>query len=107
MARFTVVELMEVILSVRELIDKQEPNLPIFAAHSAADKTTPIKGVKALLAINKGDSTLFEIGEEYDLCHGDLVLDQAQYLEVKYDLPPQQIDKHCKPLWPIHNIVKW
>ncbi|WP_158971020.1 carboxylesterase [Paraglaciecola sp. L3A3] len=84
-ARFAVVELMEVILSTRKLIEKKPFNLAIFAAHSTYDFTTPIKGIKNILAKNQGVSILYGIDKKFNVCHGNLVLDQAQYQEVNYN----------------------
>ena len=85
-ARFAAFELTEVIFSVRELIEQGAPlNFPIFAAHSLADKTTPITGVKNLMAANKGNNTLFELSEELKVCHADVVINQEQISEINYD----------------------
>jgi pimeloyl-ACP methyl ester carboxylesterase len=85
-ARFTAFELTEVIFSVRDLIEEGAPlNLPIFAAHSMADKTTPIVGVKNLMAANEGPNTLFEIALNEDVCHADLVISEEQLSEMQYD----------------------
>ncbi|WP_339722700.1 alpha/beta fold hydrolase [uncultured Paraglaciecola sp.] len=85
-ARFSAFELTEVIFSVRELIAQGAPlNLPIFAAHSMADITTPIAGVKSLMAVNTGPNRLFEIPKELDVCHADLVIDQEQLSDMKFN----------------------
>jgi pimeloyl-ACP methyl ester carboxylesterase len=85
-ARFSAFELTEVIFSVRELIAQGAPlNLPIFAAHSMADITTPIIGVKNLMVVNKGPNTLFEIPKELDVCHADMVINQEQLSEMNFD----------------------
>jgi pimeloyl-ACP methyl ester carboxylesterase len=85
-ARFSAFELIEVIFSVRELLEQgKELNLPIFAAHSAADVTTPISGVKDLMAANKGANALFEMAKADDVCHADVVISEAQLLEMQYD----------------------
>jgi len=85
-ARFSVFELTEVIFSVRKLIEQGAPlNLPIFAAHSMADITTPIIGVKNLITVNKGPSTLFEISKDVDVCHADVVINGEQLSDMQYD----------------------
>jgi len=85
-ARFSGFELTEVIFSVRDLIQQGATlNLPIFVAHSMADVTTPIVGVKNLMAVNKGPNTLFEISQELDVCHADVVVNQKQLSDMKYD----------------------
>jgi hypothetical protein len=85
-ARFSAFELTEVIFSVRELIEQGASiNLPIFAAHSMADATTPIIGVKNLMGENKGANTLFEISQEADVCHADLVINENQLSDMNYN----------------------
>ncbi|MFQ3189516.1 MAG: pimeloyl-ACP methyl ester carboxylesterase [Paraglaciecola sp.] len=85
-ARFSAFELTEVIFSVRELIDQGVTlNLPIFAAHSMSDTTTPIIGVKNLMAVNKGPNILFEIPLDEDVCHADLVINEEQLSEMQYN----------------------
>jgi pimeloyl-ACP methyl ester carboxylesterase len=85
-ARFSAFELTEVIFSVRDLIVQGATlNLPIFVAHSMADVTTPIVGVENLMAVNKGPNTLFEISQKVDVCHGDVVINQAQLSDMQYD----------------------
>ncbi|WP_299072058.1 alpha/beta fold hydrolase [uncultured Paraglaciecola sp.] len=85
-ASFSAIELTEVIFSVRELIEQGAPlNLPIFSAHSAADVTTPIQGVKDLMAANKGVNRLFEIPLDVDVCHADVVVNQKQVSEMQFD----------------------
>ena len=85
-ARFSAFELTEIIFSVRDLIDKGATlSLPIFAAHSMSDITTPIAGVKNLIAVNKGPNTLFEIPLELDVCHADVVINNKQLSEMQYD----------------------
>lgn len=85
-SRASAFELIEVIFSVRELIEQGNiPNLPIFSAHSLADKTTPIIGVKNLMQANKGSNTLFEVSTALDVCHADLVISENQLVEMQYD----------------------
>jgi pimeloyl-ACP methyl ester carboxylesterase len=85
-ARFSAFELTEVIFSVRGLIEQGATlNLPIFVAHSMADITTLIIGVKNLMAVNKGSNTLFEISLDEDVCHADVVINEEQLSEMQYD----------------------
>ena len=85
-ARFSAFELTEVIFSVRDLIEKGAPlNLPIFAAHSMADTTTLIIGVKNLIAVNSGPNTLFEISLDADVCHADVVINEEQLSDMQFD----------------------
>lgn len=84
-ARFAAFELAEIIFSIRELIQQNRgPNLPIFVAHSVVDKTIPISGVKNLMESNEGPNVFFEISKEHDVCHADLVINQAQFAEIEY-----------------------
>jgi len=86
-ARFSALELAEVIFSVRELIENGAAlNLPIFAGHSMADKTTPIVGVKNLMAVNLGTNILFELSKEMDVCHADVVVNNEQVSDMKFDV---------------------
>jgi pimeloyl-ACP methyl ester carboxylesterase len=85
-ARFSAFELTEVIFSVRDLIEQGAPlNLPIFVAHSLADATIPITGVKNLMSVNKGPNTFFEISLDADVCHADVVINEEQLSEMQYD----------------------
>jgi pimeloyl-ACP methyl ester carboxylesterase len=85
-ARFSAFELTEVIFSVRDLIEQGAPlNLPIFVAHSLADATIPITGVKNLMSVNEGPNTFFEISLDADVCHADVVINEEQLSEMQYD----------------------
>ena len=85
-ARFAAFELTEVIFSVRGLIEQDATlNLPLFVAHSIADATIPIIGVKNLMLVNKGPNTFFEISKDDDVCHADLVVSDEQLRDMKYD----------------------
>lgn len=85
-ARFSAFELTEVIFSVRKLIEQGATlNLPIFVAHSMADITTPIVGVRNLMALNQGPNTRFEISQDIDVCHADLVINEEQLSDMQYD----------------------
>jgi pimeloyl-ACP methyl ester carboxylesterase len=85
-ARFSAFELIEVIFSVRELVEQGVTlNLPIFVAHSMADTTTPIIGVKNLLAVNKGPNSLFEISKDLDVCHADVMVNEVQVFDMHYN----------------------
>lgn len=115
-ARFSVFELTEVIFSVREFIAQGATlNLPIFAAHSMADMTTPIIGVKNLMAVNTGPNTLFAIPKEVDVCHADVVINQEQLSKMNFDasmleeiLPcnvPQANPKHGEMLDSLNKFL--
>ncbi|MCW8107054.1 alpha/beta fold hydrolase [Alteromonas ponticola] len=69
-------QLMSIIQDIRKRLENgQQIEVPVFAAHSQADLTTPLHGVEDLLDHVKGRHTLFLVAEEYDLCHADLPLD--------------------------------
>jgi esterase/lipase len=94
-ARFAAGELMEVITSVRELIDQKKPNLSIFSAHSEADTTIPIGGVKNLLADNIGESELFTLDKQLNVCHADVVINQEQAQAMIADTSATDISVDC------------
>jgi alpha-beta hydrolase superfamily lysophospholipase len=94
-ARFAAMELMEIITSVRELIQQNKPNIAIFAAHSEADTTIPITGVKHLLTANLGESTSFFIDETVEVCHADWVINQAQAQAMNEDTSATDIGLGC------------
>jgi pimeloyl-ACP methyl ester carboxylesterase len=116
-ARFSAFELTEVIFSIRDLIKQgAEFNLPLFVAHSVADKTIPIIGVKNLMAVNKGHNTFFEISLDADVCHADVVINEEQLSEMQYDaslleeiLPcdvPKANPKHAEMLDSLSQFLK-
>lgn len=85
-SRFAAFELIEVIFSVRQLLaEKGGFDLPVFSAHSEADVTTLISGVKSLMDKNRGSNTFFAIPQEVDVCHADLVINDQQLLDMQFD----------------------
>lgn len=85
-ASFAALELAEVIFSIRDLIEQGAPlNLPLFVAHSEADATIPIIGVKNLMESNKGPTTFFELTQDIDVCHADVVINDAQLVDMQFD----------------------
>ncbi len=84
-SRFAALELLEVIFSVRHLLEQSPLNHPIFAAHSEADNTTLISGVKNLMQHNQGANVLFVNPKEVDVCHADVVISEAQLQVMNYD----------------------
>ena len=85
-AAYSAMQLTDVIFDVRELLDQKGGiDIPIFSAHSAADATTPITGVRNLIAVNKNKSILFEIPLELDVCHANVVVSQTQLIEMNFD----------------------
>lgn len=84
---FAALQLVDVIMSVRELIAQQKTlNMPIFVAHSDADQTTLIQGVKDLMAYNQGQNRFFEIPKSEGVCHADLVVSAEQLQAMHYDM---------------------
>lgn len=85
-ARHSAFMLTDIIFDVREKIEQgKKPNLPIFSAHSEADVTTLISGVKGLLEMNQGLSMPFFIEQDVDVCHADLVVSDAQLIDMNFD----------------------
>lgn len=84
---YAALQLVDVISSVRDLIEQKAPlNLPIFVAHSQADVTTQIQGVKDLMAYNQGKNSFFEIPQSDNVCHADLVVSATQLRDMHYDM---------------------
>mgnify|MGYP000088382097 FL=1 len=115
-ARYSAFQLTDVIFSVRDLIEQQKPlDIALFAAHSEADNTTPISGVKDLIAYNKGKSILFSIDNDLDVCHADLVVNNEQIQQMDFDesqvteiLPcsvPKANPKHQKMLGALQAFI--
>ncbi|GGW94308.1 alpha/beta hydrolase [Alteromonas halophila] len=74
-ASYAGLELMDVIEQIRTRLEEgRRISVPVYAAHSADDKTTPIEGVENLLAHSEGPDTFFVIDKSYSLCHADLVV---------------------------------
>ncbi len=86
-ARYAALKLIDVIFDIRQRFDDgMVPNLPIFSAHSMADKTTPWSGIEMLLDINQGPHATFILSEELEVCHADIVVNQRQIDEMQYDV---------------------
>ena len=95
-AGFAGLELMDIIAHIRErLEDGQEIQVPVFVAHSQADNTTPVHGVKDLLSYASGNNTLFEIDEGYDLCHADLPLNRKLVADMHFDKSQVNVQERC------------
>ncbi|WP_100643078.1 alpha/beta hydrolase [Alteromonas facilis] len=92
---FAALELMQVIRQVRELMVIKAPNIATFAAHSAADVTTPMSGLTDFLQRNKAENTTFIVDERYNLCHGDLLLDAEQIRAINFSAPVDEIVDFC------------
>lgn len=93
---FAAFQLVDVIMSVRELIeDKRTLNLPIFVAHSQADATTLIRGVKELMTYNQGSNQFFDIPQNNNVCHADLVINAKQLVDMHYDMRGIEETESC------------
>ena len=115
-AKFSALELLEVIFSVRTLLEQGNGlNVPIFSAHSAADTITPISGIKHLMDANQGTNTLFEASKDLDVCHADLVISDTQLVEMKFNaskleeiMPcdvPKANPKHAEMIQSLLNFI--
>ncbi|RDV29055.1 alpha/beta fold hydrolase [Alteromonas aestuariivivens] len=85
-AGFAGLELMDVINQIRDQLEAgKRIEVPLFAAHSQADRTTPIHGIEGLLEFTRGSNTVFIIDESYNLCHADLVVSEAMIRAMQFD----------------------
>ena len=85
-AGFAGLELMDIIDDIRDQLEAgKKLDVPLFAAHSQADNTTPISGVENLMAHAEGDNTFFVIDESYQLCHTDLVVNSSLLMEMRFN----------------------
>ena len=101
-AGFAGLELMDIIDSIRARLEEGKTvSVPVFAAHSAADETTPIKGVRSLLEQAEGENTFFVIDERFDLCHADLVVSAKLLSDMHFD--KSRADKNDKCAIPKDN----
>jgi esterase/lipase len=87
---YSALVLMDVINDIRDKLAIYSENqktltTPIFAAHSAADKTTLIEGVENLMENVDGEHSLFKIDESYDVCHADLPISSVQIVAMKFN----------------------
>ena len=95
-AGFAGLELMDIIDSIRTRLDTgQKIKVPLFVAHSQADGTTPISGVKSLLSHSEATNTFFEIDEEYDLCHADLPLNTRLVVDMYFKTEMVNANERC------------
>ena len=68
-----------------EKLEEKTVRLPIFAAHSLADKVTLFEGIEETTSAIEGEHTIFKIDEEFDLCHADLPISSAQLIGLDFD----------------------
>jgi hypothetical protein len=55
-----------------------------------------IRGVRDLLAYNQGQSELFEIDAQYQVCHANVVINDAQLLAMQYDMNAAKDKEGCE-----------
>ena len=85
-AGFAGLELMDIINQVRDQFEQgKQIEVPLFAAHSQADATTPIHGVESVMENSRGPNTFFVIDKSYDLCHADLVVNTPLLHQMKFN----------------------
>lgn len=95
-ARHSAFMLMDIIFDVREKMENgKTPNIAIFSAHSEADVTTPIRGVKSLLKVNQGQNFPFFIAKSFDVCHADVVVNQRQIEDINFDASQVDVSEPC------------
>ncbi|WP_051275686.1 alpha/beta hydrolase [Aestuariibacter salexigens] len=88
--------LMDVIFDIREQLEQGKSlSMPIFAAHSEADTTTPVDGVKALLAHGTADNTSFIVAEALDVCHADVVVSAPMLVSMQFDKSQVEDPEPC------------
>ncbi len=95
-AGFAGLELMDIIDSIRTRLEAgKRIEVPLFVAHSQADGTTPISGVRSLLAQAEATNTFFEIDEDYDLCHADLPLNSKLVADMHFKTSMVNPNERC------------
>lgn len=95
-AGFAGLELMDLINTVREKFeDGQQIEVPLFAAHSQADATTPINGVEDAMEHSKGPNSFFVIDESYALCHADVVVNSKLLRDMKFNANMVNQQEEC------------
>lgn len=95
-AGFAGLELMDIIEDIREKLEAgQTLKMPVFAAHSQADNTTPIHGVENLMQHTGGNNTFFVIDESYKLCHADLVVNSPLLVEMRFNRTLVNENEEC------------
>ena len=95
-AGFAGLELMDIIKHIRTQFEQgKRIEVPVFAAHSAADKTTPIYGIEDLLAHSDGPNTFFVIDASYDVCHADVVVDTFLLNDMRFNRKMAKPNEKC------------
>lgn len=89
-------ELMDLINIIRDKVEEgQQIEVPLFAAHSQADVTTPIRGIEQLMDASKGPNTFFVIDESYGLCHADLVVNTSLLNKMNFNASMVNQQEEC------------
>ena len=89
-------ELMDLINIIRNKVEEgQQIEVPLFAAHSQADVTTPIHGIEQLMEASKGPNTFFVIDESYGLCHADLVVNTSLLNKMNFNASMVNQQEEC------------
>ena len=104
-ASFSALMLMDVINQVRDFLSENSVKMPVFSAHSVADKITLLDGVQNVLNQLEGKHVFFKIDEEYDLCHQDLPMSNIQLIGLKFNRTQVNQRERCavpKPN-PVHQ----
>ncbi|MGK0503047.1 alpha/beta fold hydrolase [uncultured Alteromonas sp.] len=95
-AGFAGLELMDIIEKIRDdFEDGKRIEVPLFAAHSQADATTPIHGVENLMENSAGPNTFFVIDASYALCHADLVVNTSMLHDMKFNKVMVNENEEC------------
>jgi len=89
-------ELMDLINIIWDKVEEgQQIEVPLFAAHSQADVTTPILGIEQLMDASKGPNTFFVIDESYGLCHADLVVNTSLLNKMNFNASMVNQQEEC------------
>ena len=99
-AGYSALVLLDVINDVRNMVeqthlDEHRISMPIFAAHSLADRLTPFSGVEDLVAKVEGDHVVFKIDKKFDVCHADLPISELQLIGLKFDRSKVNQSERC------------
>jgi alpha-beta hydrolase superfamily lysophospholipase len=77
---FAALQLMDIIRGIRQKInDGRRIQVLLFAAHSDADTTTPIRGIEALVSAADNSNMVLMYGQDEHICHADVVVSAAMY----------------------------
>ncbi|MEE3306263.1 MAG: phospholipase, partial [Pseudomonadota bacterium] len=104
-------ELMDLINIIRDKVEEgQQIEVPLFAAHSQADVTTPIRGIEQLMDASEGPNTFFVIDESYALCHADLVVSPRLLKQMNFNANMVNQQEECavpkaNPLFPTMSLM--